>query len=103
MTDRKQPEAGGAREEDTFLPPLEFSSIVAPFYTQALLKLGLLPDPSGAEPEENLPLVRRLIDLLDLLKDRTQGRLEPEEEKFFESILSQLKMHFIQKTDAIKL
>jgi len=53
--------------------------------------------------EENLDYARRLIDLLDLLKDRTKGNLQPEEENFLEAVLSQLKMHYLNKTQAIKL
>jgi len=103
MTEKQDREANGSAEDKAFLPPLDFSSIIAPFYTQALIKLGLLNDPSGEQPEENLPLARRLIDLLDLLRDRTLSRLESDEEKFLESVLAQLKMHYIEKTDAIKL
>jgi hypothetical protein len=90
---------GGPRE---FLPPLEFQSLVFPFYTQALVKLGLIEDPVGGGTGVNLPFAQRLIDLLDLLKDRTQGRLGEEEEKFLDSCLIQLKMHYLQKTDRPK-
>jgi hypothetical protein len=103
MTENQDRPADGAAEEKSFLPPLDFSSIIAPFYTQALITMGLLNDPNREEPSENLPLARRLIDILDLLRDRTLGRLEPDEEKFLESVLAQLKMHYIEKTDAIKL
>ncbi|OGD26788.1 MAG: hypothetical protein A2028_00830 [Candidatus Aminicenantes bacterium RBG_19FT_COMBO_59_29] len=84
-----------------FLPPLDFSSVILPFYSQALLNLGLLGDPDQAEKEVNLNLARRLIDMLDLLKDRTKGNLKPEEEKFLESCLQQLRMHYLQKAKVI--
>jgi len=103
MPENKSQDSNGAPDGKTFLPPLDFSSIIAPFYTQALIKLGLLNDPALDAPEENLPLARRLIDLLDLLRDRTQGRLEPVEEKFLESVLAQLKMHYVEKAEVIKL
>lgn len=86
-----------------FVPPLEFSSIVFPFYTQALIKLGVIEDPSHAQEGKNLESARRLIDILDLLKDRTKGNLELEEEKFLEACLQQLKMHYLEKAEAIKL
>lgn len=91
-----QPEAEENKRE--FLPPLDFSSIVLPFYMQALLKLGLLEDPGHSKLQENLELARRLIDILDLLKERTKGNLKPEEEKFFEACLQQLKMGYLEKT-----
>jgi len=83
-----------------FLPPLDFSSIVFPLYAQALVKLGVIPDPASGAPAENLELARRLIDLLDLLKDRTKGRLRPEEDKFLETCLEQLHLGFAEKAKA---
>lgn len=90
-------------ESQEFMPPLEFSSIVFPIYTQALIKLGLLEDPRTNQLETNLEYARRLIDILDLLRDRTKGNLEPEEENFLEAVLSQLKLNYLKKVEAIKL
>jgi hypothetical protein len=96
-------EASGERSRQKFLPPLDFSSIVLPIFTQALLKLGLFGDPEKTAPEPNLELARRLIDILDLLKDRTKGNLSPEEEKFLDSCLQQLKAEFLEKSRIINL
>jgi len=92
-------DASDDREQKEFLPPLDFGSLVFPFYTQALVKLGVMDDPLlGKGTGENPALARRLIDLLDLLKDRTKGNLEPDEEKFLESCLLQLKSAFLEKS-----
>jgi hypothetical protein len=84
------------------LPPLEFSSLVLPFYTQALIKLGLVTDPFAKEEGENLELAKRLIDLLDLFKEKTEGNLKPEEEKFLIACIHQLKMAYMEKAKIIK-
>jgi len=90
-------------KEGEFLPPLDFSSIVMPLFTQALISLGVMDDPSTGQKKENIKLAQRLIDLLDLLKDRTQGRLKEEEEAFLSSCLHQLKWHYLEKTQYIKI
>ena len=95
--DPESPEESGEHTGQEFLPPLDFSSIILPFYSQALFKLGLLGDPANAEKEIHLGLARRLIDILDLLKDRTRGNLKPEEERFLESCLQQLRMRYLEK------
>jgi ABC-type hemin transport system ATPase subunit len=100
MSDTQHHDEKAARE---FLPPLDFSSIVFPFYTQALVKLGLMEDPLKKTAEENLEFAKRLIDILDLLKDRTKGNLNGEEEKFLESCLLQLKMNYMKQADIIKM
>lgn len=106
MNDKKLDSYGQSREPNDqarqeFLPPLDFSSIVLPIFTQALLKLGLLGNPDKPEPGLNLDIARRLIDILDLLKHRTKGNLSPEEEAFLNSCLQQLKASYLEKAKII--
>ncbi|MCJ7565592.1 MAG: DUF1844 domain-containing protein [Candidatus Aminicenantes bacterium] len=96
-------EKKNGEEPQEFLPPLDFSSIVFPFYTQALVKLGLMEDPLKNVTEENLEFAKRLIDMLDLLKERTAGNLKEDEEAFLESCLLQLKMNYMKKANIIKI
>jgi hypothetical protein len=49
----------------------------------------------------NLDLAHRLIDILNLLKDRTKGNLPPDEEKFLDSCLQQLRLAYLQKSKVI--
>ena len=92
----------GPGNEKEFLPPLDFSSIVFPLYTQALLKLGMLQG-AELESEVNLELAKRLIDILELLQDRTRGNLKPEEEKFLETCLYQLRAGYLHKAKIIQI
>jgi hypothetical protein len=105
MTADKTKLGGGTNEPagPDFLPPLDFSSIVILLYFPALVQLGLVEDPAAGGPRENLGLAKRSIDLLDLLKDRTKGNLESEEEKFLDGVLDQLKLAYLKKTDAVKM
>lgn len=99
--DPERSESRSERSGQEFLPPLDFSSIVFPFYSQALLKLGLLGDADKSEPEVNLDLARRLIDILDLLKNRTRGNLQADEERSLDSCLQQLRMRYLEKSKVI--
>jgi len=85
------------------IPPLDFSSLFFPFYTQALIKLGLAKDPLTGKEDEDVELSKRLIDLLELLKERTQGNLKAEEEKILDSCLNHLRMAYLEKEKIIKL
>jgi hypothetical protein len=86
-----------------FLPPLEFNSVVILLYFPALVQLGLVEDPATGERHEDLDLAKRNIDLLDLLKDRTKGNLEAEEQKFLDGIIDQLKLAYLKKADIVKM
>jgi hypothetical protein len=91
---------GGAEtpeEKGEFLPPSDFSSIILPLYTPALIKLGLFEDPLTGKINENLDLAKRLIDLLDLLRIKTEGNLDAEEQKFLDGCIQQLKMAYLSK------
>lgn len=105
MTEEKKQKTQKEKAErpKEFLPPLDFSSLVLPFFTQALIKLGQAEDPITKKNEEDLDYAKRLIDLLDLLKERTEGNLKPEEEKFLSASLHQLKMAYMEKVKIIKL
>jgi len=103
--DRTDDRGGRAHpsEDKRFIPPLEFSSIVILLYFPALIHLGLMDDPASGERREDLALAKQNIDLLDLLKDRTKGNLDGEEEKFLEGVLDQLKMAYLKKADTLKM
>ena len=99
--DEKPKEA--QEEEKEILPPLDFSSLVLPFFTQALIKLGQLEQEEKKDPEGKFELVKRLIDLLDMLKSRTQGNLKSEEQIFLDQCLHQLRMAFMEQAKIISL
>ena len=99
--DRENEGAGPGGPE--FVPPLEFSSIVILLYFPALVQLGLVEEPGTGERRENLDLAKRNIDLLDLLRDRTKGNLEAEEQKFLDGVLDQLKLAYLKKAELVKM
>ena len=88
---------------ELILPPLEFSSLVLPFFTQGLLSLGQIESEKEEKEHKNIELAKRMIDLLDLLRQRTKGNLKPEEDAFLESSLHQLKLAYMEKAKIIKL
>ncbi len=99
---KKQTRKEKKEEVPIVIPPLDFSSIVLPFFTQALVSIGQIKE-DEEKKENNLDLAKRMIDLLDLLRDRTKGNLKPAEEQFIDSGLHQLKMAYMEKAKIIKL
>ncbi len=55
-----------------------------------------LPDGGSAE---NLELARLHIDLLDVLRKKTEGNLEPQESTFLDDLLYRLRLRYVQKRD----
>ncbi|MFW6131592.1 MAG: DUF1844 domain-containing protein [Candidatus Aminicenantaceae bacterium] len=92
----KQSKKEKTNEEKEIIPPLDFSTLVLPFYSQALLKMGITEDPKSKKQKVNMELASRLIDLLDLLEEKTKNNLTAEEEKFLTTCITQLKNYYLQ-------
>ncbi len=94
---------GADRKDGKFLPPVEFNSIIMILYFPALVSLGIIDDPAAGKPKEDLELAKRNIDLLELLKLKTAGNLEENENKFLDDALDQLRMVYLRKTEFLKM
>jgi hypothetical protein len=90
-------------EAPLVLPPLEFSSLVLPFFSQGLILLGQIEEDKEKKENAKLALAKRMIELLDLLKEKTRGNLQTDEEQFIDASLHQLKMAYMEKANIIKL
>ena len=79
------------------LPQVDFSNFVLSLAATAMVQLGMVPDPeSGQTVEPNLPIAKHTIDTLALLREKTQGNLDDEEEKLLDSMLYELRLRFVE-------
>ena len=54
----------------------------------------------GRKEAPDLEGARSLIELLGVLKDKTEGRRTPQEDQLVEGLLYELRMAFVQATKA---
>ena len=54
----------------------------------------------GAEPKIDLPMAKFNIDMLGVVEEKTKGNLTDEEKEMLDSTLQQLRMAFVQVTQA---
>jgi hypothetical protein len=83
-------------------PPIDFPSYILSYYTQGLVLLGEVPNPYTNKKEEDVEAARHMIDILSMLEQKTKGNLAKEEEQLLESVLYELRMKFMAKTNRIK-
>jgi hypothetical protein len=92
-----QETAGAAAPE---VPPVqegpELASLFIMFASSALVQLGEAADPATGKVHRDLAQARYSIDLLALLKEKTEGNRTPEESQLLEEILYDLQMRFIR-------
>jgi len=99
MTGERRGETFVMQEEDessAAAPPIEFNTLVLGLASTALIHLGETPHPETQKSEPNLVLARQSMDLLGVLREKTRGNLTPAEEKFFDSLLADLRLRFVQ-------
>lgn len=94
---RKAAESAAQPGEPPVLPPAQFGTLLAMLSTQAMVALGLLPNPATDKIEPQLQLARHFIDLLAVLEEKTQGNLSPEESKGLTSTLHELRMAYVEQ------
>ena len=79
------------------MPEVTFSTFIISLASSALVHLGEVPNPETGGTETNLPLAKHSIDVLEMLRAKTENGLEEQERKLLESILYELRMKFVMK------
>lgn len=86
---------GGLRPDA--LGPIDFGTFVLSLSASAAIHLGLAPAPEGGEPAPpNLALAQQTIDILEMLQQKTQGNLAPEEQRLLEDVVHDLHLRFVK-------
>lgn len=98
------PEAQKPIPEGPKLPPqanaLTFSMFLQSLAQQALMQMGLIPWPHG-QRELALDQARDTIDIVELLKAKSKGNLDAQEQQLMDTVVYELKMSFVEVQNAI--
>ncbi|MDB5324037.1 MAG: hypothetical protein JWN40_5668 [Phycisphaerales bacterium] len=76
------------------LPPAGIPSLTQSLVTQTMYYLGDSAARAGDEAS-NMDMAKHLIDTLGVLEEKTQGRLDPEEQQILNTALYEARMRFI--------
>jgi hypothetical protein len=76
---------------------LTFSGFVIGLAQQAFMFLGVIPDPQSAVVHKDLLQARAMIDILEMLRDKTRGNLEEVEERMMEEMLEELHLQYVRE------
>ncbi len=81
-------------------PAMNFVSLVQSVYMTAIVQLGGAT-PEGQTPQVDIIGARQSIDMLAVIADKTRGNLTEDEEKLLSSALFELRMGFLEITQAL--
>ncbi len=78
---------------------IDFYTFILSLGSSAFVHLGDAPHPeTGTPAEPNLLLAKQTIDIIAMLGEKTKGNLTPEEERFMEHLLTDLRLRFVAKS-----
>lgn len=89
-----QEAAAGRRR--AVLPPVDFTGFTLGLAQMALMHLGEFGEPETGQRSVDLEQARHTIDILSMLGEKTQGNLTEEEAKLLRSLISELKLKYVQ-------
>lgn len=75
---------------------MDFSTFVLSLNASALIHLGELPDPASKVRTVSLPTAKHTIEILEIIKEKTKGNLDGEEEKLLDDVLYNLRLKYIK-------
>jgi hypothetical protein len=72
-----------------------FTEFLMGMASSAFVYLGLVEHPATGKRQIDLGAAKESIDMLMMLREKTKGNLTPGEDKFFNDLLSDLRMQFV--------
>jgi hypothetical protein len=81
-------------------PAMSFDQLVQSVYMTSMMQLGAATQ-EGQQPQVDILGARQSIDMLAVLAEKTKGNLTPEETRLLDSALFELRMAFLEITQAL--
>jgi hypothetical protein len=78
--------------------PGDLTGVFLIFASSAMIAMGESPDPMTGQARRNLAEAREAIDILRLLRARTEGNRTPEEEQLLNEVIYDLQVRFVRAT-----
>ncbi len=72
-----------------------FNSMVMMFSTQAMMAMGKIHNPMTGTMERDINQAQAMIDLLEMVEERTAGNLTEEEGRFLTTTLRDLRLNYV--------
>lgn len=84
---------------DEAFPEVNFVNFILSLSTTAMYHFGDFPDPVSHKAQRNLPAAKQTIDILGLLRSKTEGNLDENEKALMDGILFELRMRYVKEKE----
>lgn len=103
-SEKPAPPAPGSQQtathENSIKPDKNFQLLIDLLARNAAALLGGIPDPATGQAYLDLEGAREMIDMLDVLREKTRGNLAAEEESLLSEVLGSLKLSYMEISKA---
>jgi hypothetical protein len=79
-------------------PRLNFITYIFMMYQSGLIALGKIENPISKKTAIELEEATGIIELLEILEEKTKGNLNGEEEKTLNMVLDTLRMNYVEQS-----
>jgi hypothetical protein len=80
--------------------PVTFEHVIQSIYLSAMIAMGAGTEP-GQKPRVDILGARQSVDMLSVLQEKTKGNLNERESRMLQNALFELRMMFLEITNAI--
>ena len=77
------------------MPPASLTFLCTTLATQAMVALGLIPNPLNQKSERQLDQAKHFIDTVQLLQEKTEGNRTEDETRDMQTMLYELRMAYV--------
>ena len=84
------------QEDQTEYGELNFLNYISSMVFQTMIFLGEIPNPVSNQIERNLRQAKLIIDTLTILREKTKGNLNKQEDDMLNGALYELQTHYVE-------
>jgi hypothetical protein len=93
------PDDEATDEDYGSVPEVNFAGFIYSLATAAFYHFGDFPDPATNKTSRSLPAAKQTIDILSMLKEKTEGNLQNDEQKMLDDLLYELRMRYVKEAE----
>jgi hypothetical protein len=86
-------------EREEAFPEVNFVNFILSLSTTAMYHFGDFPDPVSQKAQRNLTAAKQTIDILGMLRSKTEGNLDNNEKSLIDGLLFELRMRYVKEKE----
>jgi len=86
-------------EREEAFPEVNFVNFILSLSTTAMYHFGDFPDPVSQKAQRNLAAAKQTIDILGMLRSKTEGNLDDNEKSLMDGLLFELRMRYVKEKE----